>query len=99
MNKGCTLAILITVLLSAPLITRAQATNTFPATGNTGIGTTNPETILQLSGTNPLETVQDSSSGTKAYFGLIGPWFTFQNNRHPLTGATYNVNLAQAAMN
>ena len=36
------------VLLFAPVAVEAQATNTFPSSGNVGIGTTSPSALLQV---------------------------------------------------
>lgn len=48
------------VLIVSGTISRAQTTNTFPASGNVGIGTTSPIAPLDVTGT---QTMQNSSGG------------------------------------
>src|SRR5439155_22674903 len=55
LNRGCIRSVFISFVLSlsiSPAVSWAQS-NTFPATGNVGIGTTAPSMPLQITNPNP----------------------------------------------
>jgi hypothetical protein len=75
---------LLTLFLSAAVTTTfAQTTNTFPATGNAGIGTTSPGNLLTVSGNN-----NNASPGNTATFSSNIGSGTVLGNQLNITSTT-----------
>jgi hypothetical protein len=65
----------------------AAQTNTFPSSGNTGVGTTSPTDPVQVSSASGVNIrMTDSASSTSSYLSHVSNWSIWQSNRNPITG-------------
>src|SRR5712691_5727580 len=85
---GLVLAAVFVIVLSGHLQRAMAQSNTFPSSGNAGIGTTSPSDPLHLSsasGVNIRST--DSTYNTSSYLTQVSQWSVWAINRNPITGA------------
>jgi len=68
MKYSCVYRAIGGIMMTLQLSYFAGAQNTFPSSGNVGIGTSSPSTLLHLSGENPFLTIEGSS--TSYYPGI-----------------------------
>jgi hypothetical protein len=65
------LAVTMIYLAWSTCMLRAQATNTFPSSGNVGIGTPNPQVALEVNGAGRFDNWSTPTSGAGLELGFL----------------------------
>src|SRR5713226_8692342 len=76
------------IVLSGHLQRAVAQSNTFPSSGNAGIGTTSPSDPLHVSSASGVNIrMTDATNSVSSYLTQINQWSVWQSNRNPITGA------------